>query len=508
MNKYLFLILLLFFITRVYKIGQIPPSLYWDEASIGYNAYSILTTLKDEWGDTLPVHVRAFGEFKLPVYIYSVIPAISLFGLNEASVRIPAVIFTLTIIIIIYKLSYKLFDNQISALFSSFIFSISPWFFIFSRTGYEVTAGLMFYLLAVLFVLQDSRRSFLWSIICFILSVYSYNSFRIIVPLTLPLVLYLKINLLKKIIKSPVYILSILSISILALFPLYRLYFLDHGISRLNAVGGVVSLNQFFINYFSHLNPDFLFLKGDFNLRSQLGMGEMYYLEAVLFISGLLYLVLIYKKNRILFLVLTIISLIPGSITKEAPHALRAALFPAVASLYSGAGVFYIYTLVKDKSRLLNKYFYPMIIISFIFFFAYYYVNFLTSYPFASSQNWQFGYKQIFTNYKDQFNHYDRIIISDEYAQPYIFMLFYLKYDPENYRNEAVRNSIDKWGFSTVGKINQFIFSDNPKNDLTKQSGRLLIFTTSEEKLEGLKPVGEIKFLDGNTAFLIYDFKK
>ena len=65
------LIIALFLFTRLYKITQTPPSLYWDETSIGYNAYSITQGLKDEWGKMLPVNFRAFGEFKLPVYIYT-----------------------------------------------------------------------------------------------------------------------------------------------------------------------------------------------------------------------------------------------------------------------------------------------------------------------------------------------------------------------------------------------------------------------------------------------------
>src|SRR4030066_1322086 len=78
-------VLAIFLITRIFKIAEIPPSVYWDEASIGYNAFSIATDLKDEWGEKLPLHFRAFGEFKLPVYIYSVVQIVTLFGLNAFS---------------------------------------------------------------------------------------------------------------------------------------------------------------------------------------------------------------------------------------------------------------------------------------------------------------------------------------------------------------------------------------------------------------------------------------
>src|SRR3989338_10757572 len=146
-EKILFLlILVLFLVTRLYKISEIPASVYWDEASIGYNAYSILKTGKDEWGDFFPLHFRAFGEFKLPVYIYTSAIFVKLFGLNEFSVRISAVLFSLGVVILTYFLAKKLSGSIQIGLWSIFFITISPWFFIFSRTGFEVTAGLMFYL--------------------------------------------------------------------------------------------------------------------------------------------------------------------------------------------------------------------------------------------------------------------------------------------------------------------------------------------------------------------------
>src|SRR3990167_2506030 len=158
----LLLIVILFLCTRFYKISDIPLSLYWDEASIGYNAYSISQDGKGEWGDFLPVHFRAFGEFKLPIYIYSVVPFVKIFGLNELSVRLPAILFSLGIVLLTFLLARKLTDNITTGLWSSFLVTISPWFFIFSRTGYEVTAGLMFYLLGIYLLLSLTRNYFIF----------------------------------------------------------------------------------------------------------------------------------------------------------------------------------------------------------------------------------------------------------------------------------------------------------------------------------------------------------
>src|SRR3990167_3514972 len=100
-NFLIFLVFFLAFVLRFYHLNLTPPSLYWDEVSLGYNAYSILKTTRDEHGKLLPLtNFAAFGDYKPPGYIYAAVPAIAVFGLNEFSVRFPSDFFgVLTVII-------------------------------------------------------------------------------------------------------------------------------------------------------------------------------------------------------------------------------------------------------------------------------------------------------------------------------------------------------------------------------------------------------------------------
>lgn len=452
----LVLICLLFLFTRLYKISEIPPSVYWDEASIGYNAYSIAQTGKDEWGKFLPVHLRAFGEFKLPVYIYSVVPFVKLFGLNEFSVRIPAVIFSLGALILTYLLAKKISGKVEIGLWSSFFITISPWFFIFSRTGYEATAGLMFYLLAILLFLQIkiSGKFFLLSVISFILSAYSYNSFRIVSPLTiLVLIIFERDNLKEVLNKHKVYVLTSITLLILATIPIFRLYVYDAGISRLQAVGGSPQLVV--SNYLSHFNPSFLFISGDVNLRhQQAGSGQLYFPELILIVTGFVYILRNKSKYSWLSLILLLLGPIPAAITKEYPHALRSLSMIPFIHIISATGVFYLAQILRKNAVNLA------VAAVFLAFFIHYFVNFLTVYPTQSSSYWQYEYKKIFTGSMMEFEHSGRFLIPDKDGQPYIFALFYLKYDPEKYRADVVRNSVDKWGFSTVKSFGKFEFGE------------------------------------------------
>src|SRR5258708_39046069 len=88
----IFLILFVALALRTYKIDINPPGLTPDEASLGYNAYSILKTGRDEYGTILPVIFKSFGDYKPGLYVYLAVPAVATFGLNETAVRLPRVI--------------------------------------------------------------------------------------------------------------------------------------------------------------------------------------------------------------------------------------------------------------------------------------------------------------------------------------------------------------------------------------------------------------------------------
>ncbi|MBU1032154.1 glycosyltransferase family 39 protein [Patescibacteria group bacterium] len=458
-KNFLVLICILFLFTRLYKINEIPLAVYWDEASIGYNAYSIAQTGRDEWGEILPIHLRAFGEFKLPVYIYSATPFVKIFGLNAFSVRLPSVLFSLGVVILIYFLAKKLSGNSKIGLFSSFFISISPWLFIFSRTGYEATAGLMFYLLGILFFLNKfGGKLFLISIVSFILSAYSYNSFRIISPLSFLILILYKRDEIRAVLKKDLIFIALGGILLIfSIIPIFRLYMFDVGTIRFQTVGTTNS--SFVKNYLLHLSPDFLILNGDKNLRSQqAGFGQLYLPELILLPLGLLYMIRSKSKYKLLPLILLLLGLIPAAITKESPHALRAISVVPFISIISATGVVAFGLWIK-KAHIVNT----MIVLIFLAFFANYFLNFLNIYPKESSEEWQYGYKRIYTDYEDKFDKYGRILISDKYAQPYIFTLFYLKYDPDKFRREVVRNSVDQWGFSTVKKFGKFEFGKFPE---------------------------------------------
>lgn len=497
--KVLLIALILFFLlTRFYQITAIPASVYWDEASIGYNAYSILSTGRDEWGKFLPVHFRAFGEFKLPVYIYATVLSVKLFGLNTLAVRLPAVLFSLGVIILTYFLTKKLTGDQTVGLLSSFFVSVSPWFFIFSRTGYEATAGLLFYLGGIYLLLeyQRNRWSILFSVVAFILSYYSYNSFRVIAPISFIFLFFVlpihKINLRKNLL--PLFLSSVFIV--VSASPIYRLYKYDAGGYRLQMVSATPS--TIISNYFLHFSPNFLLITGDRNSRSQIpDSGQIDLFQAALLLLGLIYIIGRKSKLIALPLVLLLLAPLPAAITKESPHALRSISAVPFIGIVSAFGVIFLSQIVKFRYLTIL-----MVTLS-LFSFINYFFKFITVYPIQSSKDWQYGYQKIYTNFQSEFPQYERIFISDEYAQPYIFALFYQKVDPNYFRETVVRNSPDQWSFSTVKSFSKLEFG-KIKVMMQKKPQNELIFATDKEKLSGIVPYTSVKFLDGSIAFWVY----
>ena len=86
----LILILALAAFLRLWSFGSVPPSASLDEASIGYNAYSVLKTGVDEFGSFPIVSQRGYDDYRRSTYLFLVVPFVGLFGLNTAAVRFPA----------------------------------------------------------------------------------------------------------------------------------------------------------------------------------------------------------------------------------------------------------------------------------------------------------------------------------------------------------------------------------------------------------------------------------
>ena len=156
-TKYMALVILIVIMglgatLRVWRLGVDGRPLLWDEAALGYNAYSILKTGKDEYGIFMPLILKSFGDYKPALYAYAAVLPVGLFGLNEFSVKLPSAVSGVAIIGLVYLLVSELFDqkNKTIGVFAALITAINPWLIHFSRGAWEANMNLMLTLLGIL----------------------------------------------------------------------------------------------------------------------------------------------------------------------------------------------------------------------------------------------------------------------------------------------------------------------------------------------------------------------
>ncbi|MCG2692235.1 hypothetical protein L6272_05415, partial [Microgenomates group bacterium] len=114
---------------RFWQFGQVPLSLYWDEAAIGLDARSLLTTGKDLNGNSwLQPLFFSYGDYKAPVYIWLVTLLGKTISVSELTVRLPSLLASLGIAWLLFKWLGS---------FVAISYLIMPWSLHFSRIGFE-----------------------------------------------------------------------------------------------------------------------------------------------------------------------------------------------------------------------------------------------------------------------------------------------------------------------------------------------------------------------------------
>jgi 4-amino-4-deoxy-L-arabinose transferase-like glycosyltransferase len=552
----LFIFLLGFgFFTRFVKINNFPPSLNWDEVSHGYNAYSILKTGHDEWGKALPiVNFRAYGDYPLPLNLYLTIPSIALLGLNEYSIRLPHMILGFLTIISSYFFAYGLTKNKKISLLTGLLVSIDPWLFFTSRVVFQ--SNISVFLLTTfgaIFVNRKKSKFLLpMSFIFLYLTLFSYHSTRIFSPILLIGILFLYrkefVDLIKK--KK---IEGYASLAVVLIFFISLIFiFLDPGSSARSqwvfvinqgVINRIIELRQasnlpelftrlifnrftffikeFVINYIGYFSAKFLFFKGgtqyQFSLQNQ---GLLYLVNLLFFYSGLV--ILLFKSikekenNWIMVFLWLLISPIPASITSEKYAVLRSSTMLPIPEILISLSFFYIYSYFKNKK--IKLIFLFVYIISLLWSFLNY-VNLLSNnYPYKYSSSWQYGYKEISKYIKENYSKYGKIIVTKKYGEPHEFLLFFMKWNPNEYLKDTNLIRFYQSGWWWVDKFDKFVFVndwDIPKqNNMFKlESGEVvncnkikcLLISSPDNYPATWKNVGITNFLDGTTAFEYYE---
>ena len=428
----LFLILTISLAAFLYflKLDQLPNSLSDDEATVGYNALSILNTGKDEYGKTLPLAFRLFRAYTPPLFIYLAAPLIGLFGLSAVTLRAISAVFTLFGILIVFEFirSLDLFKSRLTAPLAAFIFSICPWVFYYARIGYEVTAGYITFAAGALFLWYGVRRKKLSFFGLFLLSISTYiaHTERFLVPVFL-LTVFVSFRT-KNLIPGLVF---------LALTQLPNLYLLT---TKAFWVKGEVFgdfnpariTGEFVNQYLTYLSPKALFgLSPDINLQHTAPAISLFYSWLIIpFFIGLyrLYLKARTPGGRYLLLML-LTAPFPGALSGHYISVQR--VLPLIIPLIFVLALGFDYLVLKIRPAFFWPVFCLLTLLSLTLLWRSYFIFF----PKERSAYWSYGYEQLAEIIRE--NPEISYVIDTARAETgYSGLLFYLVYPPAEFQKQ------------------------------------------------------------------------
>lgn len=478
-NKILLIILLISAFLRFWDLAGMPPHLRNDEAALGYNAYSVLKTGRDEHGQSLPLIFQSFGDWKMGLYIYLTVPFVAVLGLNELAVRLPSAISGIIAVLLIYKIVWLLFNKRV-AFIAALLFGISPIFIVFSRGAWEVNVSLTLTLAAILFFLKALfKEKFLYlSALFFGLTLLTSHTAKLSTPIIFIILFIAYFKQVKKVSLKIVY----LSVIIFLFFTIpVALSFIQGKVARLQTLS-IFSYNlsaqdtfhSIATRWFSLYSPSTLFLKGDINPQhTPPNTGPLLLLDSIVLILGAKTLIRRGSKQQNIFIWSSLFLLSLSSIlTIEKINFER--VLPMFIPLL-------ILTSIGINSLWNQK---KIVVLIFIIFYVLNYLYFLDQYfVHAQKKNdaWQYGYKQVIEKLKPIKQNYQKIIVQQTLEYPYIFFLFY------NLKDEKIEFSDIDW---STQKPQQNYLYVMPQYKLDQQSSFYRV-------------IDEVKDLNGFSRFII-----
>lgn len=129
-------ILILAAFLRLYRLEQVPNGLLADEAMRGYDAYSILRTGADSFGEPFPIFPRGFDDYTPGLYVYLTVPFVALLDLSALSTRLAAAMIGIVTVTTAYQIMRRAL-GQTAAFVGALLLAVSPWHIFASRTGTE-----------------------------------------------------------------------------------------------------------------------------------------------------------------------------------------------------------------------------------------------------------------------------------------------------------------------------------------------------------------------------------
>lgn len=500
-------ILLLSTALRFYRLGQIPEGFHADEAAFGYNAYSILKTGKDEYGELLPIIMKSFGDYKGTLYSYLSIPFIYMFGLTEFATRLPSALSGVLLVLLTFLFIQDLTKRDNLSLLAAGLSALMPMTILVSRESEPALLASDFVILGLIAILKwKNNGKLIWfftAMISLSVSMVTYYIPRLFVPIIIPLLWYFKRNTWKGrwlIYLVVLYIFMIISVGYLTLnssgarlgqvnifttdrvmLPLQE-KFREDGVQQIGAKTARLFHNKIseygrylMHNYMQYFSFDYLFYEAGQPRREVIpSVGILYLIDLPFLLYGIY--TVFHKRYRWGYFIISWLLITPALLSfasDETPNIHRYIInaLPLSALIATGITEF-----SQGMRKVLGVKFILIgigvfYVINFSFFTEEFFVHQPVHFPFYRG----FAYKQLVTEIPKYYNSYSKIIVTKGNESPYIYFLFFSAYDPLKYQASGSHRDLDYQGFDKYVFVPYDCPSFNQSKDYNMISDKLHI---------------------------------
>lgn len=465
---------IVFLIGLIIRIGlepKYPQGFHRDEAVITYDAYSILMTGKDHWGEVAPLHFKSLGDYPPGIYNYTVALAIALIGYGELAGRLPAILAGSLLIPIVYLLINKLFKQPKLSLVTALLLAVSPWDVVQSRAGSEAILGLLFFCLSWLSLIQWKKGgSFGWLITSSVLgflAMFSYNAIKLGLPLLFTYYFLVQTNQFKQLKTTAIWLgcwwmlgvgsvfmnagtaMSLSATSVLNTQETGSLSvaFIREGNSHIPVLVSRILHNRLMLaaqnitkNYLTYFSADFLLWRGGFPGRYAIPSVGLLYLVLVPCIGYSLIGKGLLSKQQLYFVLgwLLLAPIVAAITNTDVPNVKRAVFMFLPLYILAANGFLAIYQAINHT---VGSVFFLIICIGILGWeMLWFSTHYLAHSGYETVHNRSYGWKQVFEFINQHSENFQAINIYEDNDSPYIFYLFYSRYAPAKYQTIAHTN--------------------------------------------------------------------
>lgn len=471
---------------RFVGLERVPPGLCPDEATNGYDAYSIAMTGRDQHGALLPTTTASLNDYRMPAFIYLTVPFVAAMGLSVTSVRLAAAMVGWLALPVTYHLGRRML-GQVAGAAAMVFLALSPWHLPFSRLGLEGSTVALFAVGSVAGIWQWHSDNHRWRWVGFTgillgLSLYTYSIMKLFVPLLIggfALVFWRDIQANSQQVVALIVVVLILAIPMIR-DTIDTPQFMQARYDQITVLkpGRPIdeALGEVLANATLHISPRFLFSRGDLDrLQHPPGAGQLYWIQLPLILTGSIVGLWRTQTRKVVLLLLVWIgaAIVPVSLTRmnvaSSGHSLRSIPMVVAWQVLSGAGL----TLAirwRPRWRIALAAIAAVVMLGQAIPYLH---TYFVEYPDTVLARFDDGMREVVQAMDALDDNYETVVFTDQASWPYLHILFFSRYDPHKLQADLPEREPQL--FAPVTRLGKYYIGDVKAAYKTQEHGLFIM---------------------------------